>query len=301
MSRIPKALLRDKYLILMVLPAIALLVLFHYIPIYGIVTAFQNYTAAGGFFGSKWVGLKHFRAFVQDPYTLTITVNTITLNLCCLAFTFPAPIILAIFFNEMRGVGYKRVCQTVTYMPNFISVVIVVGLVKEFTAYDTGAVNELLAFLGMERINFLFKPFWFVFWYVFSKAWQGTGFGTILYLAALSNVNVELYDSARIDGANRMQKILHIDLPSILPTIVLLLIFAMGGLLGSDFQRILLLYNELTYSVADVLSTYTYRKGLLGAQFSYGSAVGLMTSLVSLLFLSVSNAIARRASEYSLW
>ena len=299
--RARRVFIRDKYLLLMVLPAVALLILFRYIPIYGVIVAFQSYRVGDGFFGSKWVGFLHFARFFQDPYAFEIIKNTFLLGVYTVVFTFPIPILFAMCINEMKLMTYKRICQTISYMPYFISVVVVIGLVKEFTAYDHGKLNHLIALIGGVRILFLMQPFWFVFFYLFTSVWQGTGFGSIIYLAALAGINPELYESAHMDGANRLQKIIHIDIPGILPTVVVLFIFGIGGILQSDFQKILLLYNEATYSVADVLSTYVFRAGILGASYSYAAAVGVFTSVVSLLLLTAANYLCRKFTEYSLW
>jgi putative aldouronate transport system permease protein len=292
---------RDLPLYLMAVPGLLNLAVFKFLPMYGVIIAFQQYNPALGIFGSRWVGFQHFVRFFNDPYCYRILRNTLVLGFYSLVFGFPAPIILALLLNEVRFSGAKRVMQTVSYMPHFLSTVIVVGLLIDLTSLSQGKVNDLIALFGGTRINFMGRPEWFRLLYVSSGIWQGVGFGSIIYLAALSGVNPELYEAAIIDGANRWQQMVNITIPCIMPTVTILLILAVGGIVGNDFQKIFLMYNPSTYETADVVSTYVYRAGIEGASFSYSSAVGLFLAAIAFVFLFVTNKIAKTASTFSLW
>ena len=290
-------------LYVMLIPGLINLILFKYLPMYSIVVAFQDYSPKGGFFGSKWVGLKHFEAFFRDPFCWRVISNTIILGLESLIFSFPAPILLALLLNELRYPKFKKVVQTISYMPYFLSVVIVVGMMKELFSMNNGPVNELLAALGLERKNFFMMPSAFRPLYIGSGIWQGIGYSSIIYLAAIAGINPEMYESAVLDGASRLKQIWYITLPSILPTISILFILAVAGILGNDYQKILLMYSPRTYSTADVVNTYVYRYGIetAGNHLSYSSAVGLLVNLVSLVFLVIANTVTGRLSETSLF
>jgi putative aldouronate transport system permease protein len=292
---------RDYQFYLMVLPGLAITLVFRYVPIYGIIMAFQDFSPAKGYLGSRFVGLKHIASFIHDPYFFRSIKNTVVLGVSSLTFGFPAAIILALLFNEVTSPGLKRVYQTISYVPYFLSTVIVVGLMMEMTGVEEGIVNQVLVAIGVKRIQFFAEPGWFVPLYITSGIWQGVGFGSIIYLAAISGINPDLYEAARIDGAGRFNQIRFVTLPGMAPTIVIMLIFAVGGILGNDFQKILLMYNQSTYETADVVQTYVYRAGILGASYSYTTAIGLFMSLISFLFLFVTNLIARRLSETALW
>jgi len=291
---------RDRALYLMALAPVLLVFVFNYIPLYGILMAFQNHVPAKGIWGSKWVGLKHFETFFRDPFCFRIIKNTFLLGAGSLIVGFPAPIIFALLVNEVRQGKFKRVVQTISYMPHFISTVILVGIMKNMFRLS-GIVNELVVMLGGEAVDFFTRPEWFRPLYIGSGIWQGVGYSSILYLAAIAGVSPELYESAILDGASRFKQIIYITIPSIMPTITIMFIMAMGGVLGNDMQKILLMYNELTYETSDVISTYVYRKGLLGGQFSYSTAVGLFTSLINFMFLFTANKISRKMGETSLF
>ena len=295
--------LNNKALYVMLIPGLLNLLLFKYLPMWGIVISFQQFHPAMGIAGSKWVGFKHYIDFFSDPYFFRIIRNTLLLGLFTLMFMFPAPIIFALLLNELRSQKFKRVTQTISYMPHFLSIVVVVGLLRDLTGTTDGAINQLIASLGGEKIHFFTRPEWFRPMYIASGVWQGVGFGSIIYLAAISGINPELYESAVIDGANRPAQIWHITIPSILPTIMILFILAVGGILGNDFHKILLMYSPFVYETADVIATYIYRVGIesVGSNFSYASAVGFVSALISLVFLLVTNKIAKALSEYSLW
>ena len=292
---------RDAALYLMSMPAIILVFIFSYIPMYGILIAFQSYNPANGVLGSAWVGFKQFFTFFHDPYCYRIVRNTFLLGFYSLLFGFPAPIILALFLNELKNGPFKRVVQTVSYMPYFISTVIVIGMIVELFGLSSGVINDLISAVGLERINFIGRPEWFRTIYVVSGIWQGIGFSSIIYLAAISGVDPELYESAVIDGAGRFRQIISITLPSIAPTVQILFIFAVGGILGNDFQKILLLYRPETYETADVISTYVYRQGILGGQFSYSSAVGLLIAVASLGLILLTNQFNKKAGAGYLY
>ena len=287
----------------MLIPGLLYVIIFKFLPMYGVVVAFQDYSPKGGFFGSTWVGLKHFRAFFRDPFCWRVLGTTCILGIESLIFSFPAPIILALLLNELRYPRFKKVVQTISYMPYFLSVVIVVGMMKEMFSMNNGVVNELLAALGLERQNFFMMPSAFRPLYIGSGIWQGIGYSSIIYLAAIAGINPEMYESAVLDGASRLKQIWYITLPSILPTISILFIMAVAGILGNDYQKILLMYSPRTYSTADVVNTYVSRYGIetAGNHLSYSSAVGLLVNVVSLIFLFIANTVTGKLSETSLF
>ncbi len=297
-----QAVRKTKYLQFLILPGLAFYIIFRYIPMYGILLAFKDYNTRLGVFGSPWIGLEQFRRFFAYPFCFRIIKNTFLLSFYSLLFGFPAPIILALFLNELRGAFYKRFVQTISYLPHFISVAAMVGIMTVFLSPRTGFVNLVLSrVFDIKPIFFMADPRWFRFLYVGSGIWQHVGWGAIIYLAALSQVDMQLYDSATVDGASRLRMIRHIALPTIAPTIVILLVLRMGTLFASGFEKVLLMYNPVTYEVADIIATYVYRRGLQHAEYSYGAAVGLFNSLINLTFLVTANWLARRVSEYSLW
>lgn len=291
---------RHRYLYLMILPGFLTVLIFNYFPMYGILIAFKNFNASQGIMGSPWVGFKYFNSFFHDPMATNVLKNTLVLGLYSLFWSFPAPIILALLFNELKSKRFKKMVQTVSYFPHFISVVIVVGLIKVYTSRE-GLINHIIAFFGGQPTSFLLEPGWFRTIFISSGIWQGIGFGAILYLAAMSGIDTSLYDVADVDGAGRWKKILHITWPAIRPTTVIMLIFATGGILGTDFQKVILMYNPSTYSVADVIGSYVYRQGILGAQYAYTTAIGLFMSVVSFVILFITNWISRKVSETSLF
>lgn len=292
---------RNIVLYVMVLPGVLMLIIFNYFPMYGIVMAFQNFKPALGFFNSPWVGSLHFERLITDSQFIRTFKNTIILGVYTLFFTFPAPILLALMLNEIKHSAFKRVSQTISYMPYFLSTVIIVGIMKDMLSMNDGVVNNTIAWLGFSKIDFFTSPEWFRTLYIGSTFWQNIGFSSIIYLAALSGINPELYEAAKIDGAGRIKQIIYLTIPCIMPTIIILLIFAVGGIVGNDWQKILLIYNPATYTTSDVISTYVYRSGIEGASQSYASAVGLFNSVVSMILLVSTNYIARKAGETSLW
>jgi len=285
----------------MVLPGFLLILVFAYFPMYGVVMAFQNFRPLQGFFGSEFVGLRHFERIISDTLFRRAFMNSLWLGIYSLIFSFPAPIILALLFNEIKHGKFKRFAQTVSYMPFFLSTVIVIGLLRDMLSVSNGVVNIALDALGFSRIDFFLRPGWFRPLFIGSGIWQGVGYSSIIYLAAIAGINPELYEAAIIDGGNRFRQIIHITIPSILPTIIILFIFAMGGILGNDWQRILLMYNPAIYSTADVVGTYVYRIGIEGGSQSYAAAVGLGMSVIGVIFLVVTNYVCKKLGETSLW
>ncbi|MBE1442963.1 ABC transporter permease [Paenibacillus sp. OAS669] len=291
---------RNKLLYLMVLPVIAYYVIFDYGPMYGLQIAFKDYSPGDGIWGSSWVGFQHFIDFFNSYYFWRLIRNTLLINVYELIFGFPAPIILALLLNELRRQYFKRIVQTITYLPHFISVVVVVGMLVDFLARD-GIVNQLAAFFGVASKSYLSEPEWFRFIYVSSGIWQQVGWGSIIYLAALSNIDPTLYEAAKVDGAGRWKQMIHITIPGIMPTIIILLILKMGSMMSVGSEKILLMYNPLTYDTADVISTFVYRKGILEASYSYTTAVGLFNAVIAFSLLILSNSISKRVSETKLW
>ncbi|WJH37300.1 ABC transporter permease subunit [Paenibacillus sp. CC-CFT747] len=284
----------------MMIPVIAYYVIFHYAPMYGAVIAFKEYTPIKGILGSEWVGLRHFQDFFGSYYFWRILKNTVIISLYALCFEFPMPIILAILINELRNRKFQRFVQTVTYMPYFISLIVICGMIKDFTN-SGGIINTLFTYLGFDDKAMLQKPEMFRSIYILSEIWQKIGWESIIYIAALMSIDQEQYEAARIDGASRWKQIWNITLPGILPTIVIMFILRMGNMLNVGFEKIILLYNPSTYDTADVISSFVYRKGLLEFGWSYSSAVGLFNSVINLTLLILANKISRRVSENSLW
>ncbi len=299
--RLKKAARRDLPLWILAVPGLTALIVFSYFPIYGLIIAFQDYSPGLGFLGSPWVGFKHFARLFRDPYFFRTFRNTVILGVYTLVFTFPAPLLFALLLNELRSRWFKKAVQTVSYLPNFISVVIVVGFLIDFTSLSDGVVNDVIAFFGGERIHFMAEPKWFRFLYVVSDIWQGVGVGSIIYLAAIAGIGVELYESAYLDGATKLQQMRYITLPCLMPTIAILLILQVGELFGADFQKIMLMYSPLTYETADVISTYVYRSGVRGGALSYSTAVGFFLSVISFLFVFAADRISNRISDISVF
>ena len=300
-ARAGRALRRDRYLYLILLPVVAYFALFKYVPMYGLVISFMDYSVFRGIGGSEWVGLSNFWSFFQSVYFFRLMRNTLLISVYGLLFTFPIPIALALLFNEMKSGLYKRLAQTISYLPHFISTVVVVSMLTTMLSAQNGIFNNAIAALGGERIRFLQEPGMFRTIYIASDAWQSAGWSSIIYLAAIAGVSPELYEAATIDGAGRLGRALHVTLPSILPTITILLVMNMGNLLSVGYEKILLMYNELTYETADVISTYVYRKGILDNDYGYSTAVGLFNSGVNLLLLFAANMLSRKLGEVSLW
>ncbi len=268
---------------------------------YGLIIAFKDFSPAKGIWGSEWVGLEHFKTFMSSIYFWRLLWNTIGINIYELVVGFPAPIILALIINEVRKEKFKKVVQTVVYLPNFISTVVVAGMIIAFLSPSSGVVNHFIKILGGEPIHFLAEPAWFKTIYVWTGVWQFCGWGSIIYLAALAGIDVQLYEAATVDGASSWQKLIHITLPGIIPTIIILLILRMGSIFSVGYEKIILLYNPQTYETADVISTYVYRRGILQADFSYSSAISLFNNVINFIMLVVVNKLSSKVSETSLW
>ncbi|CAG7636642.1 putative multiple-sugar transport system permease YteP [Paenibacillus solanacearum] len=273
---------------------------FHYIPLLGIVIAFKQYDVFQGVLDSPWVGTRYFRQFLGDPYFYKLLQNTLLLGLYHIVFSFPAPIVLALLLNELKHRAFKRFVQTVSYLPHFLSTVVVVGILVNFLAYD-GIVNRFLGLMGVEPTHFLMMPEWFRTIYIGSEIWQGVGWGSIIYLAALTAVDPQLYEAAVIDGAGRWKQTLHVTLPGIAPTVILMLLFQIGAIMGVSFEKVLLLHNGSNHPASDVISLHVYQRGLVSNDFSYATAVGLFHSVVAVTLLTIANRLSRKVTETSLW
>lgn len=288
-------------LILMSLPGLAAVFIFSYIPMYGIVIAFQNYNPVDGIFAmNNWVGLKYFKQFLSNPYLFRLIRNTLLLGIYTLLWSFPAPIIFALLMDQLTSAKFKKAVQSISYMPYFISTVVIVGLVKSFCSVD-GVINVIREAFGGQAISFMTDPKYFRTIFIASNIWQGLGWGTIVYLAALSAVDPQLHEAATLDGANRWQRIRYVSWPAIIPTTTIMLILESGKIISSDFTKVLLLYNESTYETADIIGTYVYREGILGGKFEYTTAIGLLTSLLSFVMLLIANFLSKKISDNSLW
>ncbi len=299
-QKLKKDMRKNWYLYLMILPVVLYYILFHYKPMYGALMAFQNFVPSKGISGSTWVGLKHFRSLFGNPEFFRLLRNTLTISVTNLIFGFPAPIILALLLNELKSKTYGRIVQTLCYLPHFISLVVICGMVKQFVA-PAGIINDLLESIGIERMEILAKSNLFVPVYVLSGIWASVGFDSIIYLSALMGVDQELYDAAKVDGAGRFRQLLNVTLPSITPTIVIMLILRIGQLMSVGHEKIILLYNPLIYDTADVLSSFVYRRGLIDGSYSYSAAAGLFNSVINCILVIVANKISRKVNDTSLW
>lgn len=294
--------LRDNYeLYLMLIPAALVYIIFRYLPTYGILIAFEDYNMFAGVFHSKWVGLDLFKEMFSTKTFWQVLINTIRLNMLSLIVAFPAPIIFALLLNEIRQNKFKRVVQAISYMPHFISWVILYGILLAFVSPDTGLFNVILTKLGFDQIKFLFEKSWWYVIYIGSGVWKEVGFSTIIYIAALSSISPELYEAAEIDGAGRFKKMWHVTLPGIRSTIVIMLLFSIGGVMSIGFDQPYLLSNAMVDDISDVLSTYIYRNGIQNVHYSYTTAVGLFQSVVNVILLISANKIASMLGESGLF
>lgn len=299
---IRKHVVQEWRLYLLLIPFLAWYVLFMYKPMYGLQIAFKDFSLFKGIEGSAWVGLEHFKQFFNGPYFWRTLKNTLLLSLYQLIFAFPAPIVLALLLNEVRNRLFQKFVQTFTYLPHFISIVVVAGIVTNFLAPSTGIVNSILQLLGGEKLYFLTKPEYFRTIYIISMdIWKEMGFGAIVYIAALAGVNPALYEAAKIDGAGRFQIIWNVTLPSIIPTIAIMLILKIGQLMEVGYEAIILLYQPATYETADVISTYVYRSGLQEGQYDLATAAGLFNASVSLLLVIMANRLSKKLTDTGLW
>ena len=292
--------IKNKELYTMAIPVILYYFMFCYMPMYGAIIAFKNYTPVAGIMGSKWVGLQYFEQFFSSPYFKDTIVNALRISISTIIFSFPMPIIMALLINELKNGGYRRVVQTVSYMPHFISLVVICSMIKTFTM-DSGIINSFLSLFGFEKTSLLLHPQYFVPIYVISGIWQELGWNSIIYLAALSGVDQQLYEAAKIDGANRWKQTIHVTLPSIIPTIITMFILKVGAVLSVGHEKILLLANDHTASVAEVISTYVYKRGLINNDWSFSTAVGLFSSVVNFIILIITNKISRKVADIGLW
>ncbi|WP_169082796.1 ABC transporter permease [Paenibacillus sp. PL91] len=292
---------RHWQLYLVILLPIAYLIIFKYVPMAGIMIAFKDYNVIKGIFGSEWVGLKYFNQFFESPNFWLYMKNTLGISLYGLLVGFPAPIILALALNEVRNGLFKKSVQLVSYAPYFISTVIMVSILIVNLTPNVGIVSKLFSMLGVENTNFMGIPSLFKSIYVWSDVWQHTGYGAIIYIAALAGVNPELYEAAKVDGASRIQKIINVDIPSLIPVSVILLILNLGNLMKLGFEKIYLMQNPLNLATSEVISTYVYKVGLLGSSFSFSAAIGVFNSVINLALLVIVNYVARKLSNNSLW
>ena len=290
-----------QYYFLLAIPVIYYIVI-RYIPMAGNIIAFRRYRAGHSIFGDEWSGFKYFKQFIGDTSFWRAFRNTLMLNVFYLVVRFPITLIFALLLNEIKNLHWKKFVQTVSYLPHFISIVIITGMIRELLS-TTGPINGLIKHFGMEPITFIAQAKYFPAIYVISGVWQNLGWGTILYLAAISNINPSLYEAAEVDGASHFQRVWHVTIPCIMPTIATLLILDIGGLVGSGaaFEKVFLLYNPMTYETADIISTYVYRLGLYSGNYSYATAVGLFEGLLNLFLLTIANKVSKKVTGSGLW
>lgn len=293
---------RNRTLYLLFVPVLVFYIVFAYWPMYGAIIAVKDFTPGMGINGSPFADplFKHFIRFFNNPFFFRVVRNTFVLSFNSLLFGFPAPIILALLLNEVRGKRFKKMAQTFSYLPHFISLVVVCGMIADFSA-SNGLFNDLVVAFGGNRSGLLQDQSFFRPMYIISSIWQEVGWGSIIYLAALSNVDDQLYEAAKIDGAGRFRQLLNVTIPGIMPTIIIMLILRLGALMNIGYEKIILLYNPSIYEVSDIISSYVYRNGILEGNWSYSAAIGLLNSIVNFLFLIIANTISRRAGEASLW
>ena len=299
-ARTWKLIKKNKMVYLMLLPVLVYYILFHYKPMYGIIIAFQDFNPRRGVLGSPWVGLKHFRDFFGGYYFLRLLGNTLRLSFATLLIGFPFPIILALLINELRSKKFSKIVQSITYMPHFVSMVVLCAMIRQFVG-SNGFITGFMSLFGYDGGNLLNHGEYWIPIYVISNIWQGAGWGSIVYLAALTGIDSELYDAAKVDGANRWKQTLHVTIPCILPTIIIMLIMRVGQIMGVGYEKTILLYDGAIYDVADIISTYVYRMGLQNRQFSYSTAVGLFNSVVNFILVIIANQISKKTTETSLW
>lgn len=299
-SKLTKRIMKHWQLYLLILPSIICIIIFKYIPMYGVQIAFRDYNPNLGFSGSTWVGLKYFENFFSSYQLSRLITNTLSISIYSLLALLPIPVILAVSLNEAKWKFFSKTVQTVTYAPYFISTVVLVSIIFQFLS-PYGLLNNLLSLFGVAPIDVMANPAVFKSLYVWSGVWQQAGYYAVIYLAALAGINTELYEAAWIDGASTLRKIIHIDLPGIMPTVIIILILNTASILNVDYQKILLMQNQLNMEVSDVISTYVYRQGLISVQYSYSAAIGLFNSVISMILFYSVNYFSRKYSETSLW
>lgn len=292
---------QQRYLLLLFVPAIVYFIVFHYIPLYGVTIAFKDYQIRKGILGSPWVGFAHFKHLFGLESFFQVFRNTIVISLLKFIFGFPAPIIFALMLNEVKSNVLKKPIQTISYLPHFISWVVLGGILTQLLSPSTGPINLVISALGGDKIFFLADSQWFRTVLVASSIWKNIGWGSIIYLAALSSIDQELYEAAMIDGASRLQRIFKITIPQITPVITIMLILSTGSLINDDFDQVFNLYNSAVYDVGDVLSTYTYRAGIVNFEYSLATAIGLFKNLISVILVLTTNAICKRINDYAIY
>jgi putative aldouronate transport system permease protein len=300
-QQIFKRIIRNYDLYLLLLPTLAYFIIFHYLPMYGLQIAFKNFNPVKGIMGSAWVGFDNFERFFESYQLVTIIRNTLGISIYELLVAFPAPIILALMINQLTSERFKRFVQTITYAPHFISTVVVVGIVYLLLSPKTGAVNSLLGIFGIKPIFFMGSAEWFKTVFVFSGVWQSVGWGTIIYLAALTAVNPDLHEAATVDGASKLQRVYHVDIPSIMPTVIIMLIMNMGHMMSVGFEKVYLMQNQLNIDSSETIQTYVYKAGLVQGQYSYSAAIGLFNTVINFILLISVNKIAKSLKQTSLW
>lgn len=298
---LPRSIRKNWDLYLLVLPVVLYFILIKYLPMYGIQIAFKDFSPVKGIWDSGWAGLKHFERFFNNYQFWTLIKNTVGISLYQIAVAFPIPIVFALMVNEIRGKWFKQGVQSIVFMPHFLSTVVLVGMVMAFLSPSTGIVNNLLRLLGEEPVYFMTEPGWFKTIYVLSDVWQNMGFSSVLYIAVLAGVDKHLYEAAMIDGAGKLKRLIHISVPALVPTAVIMLIFQFGSVMDIGFEKIYLMQNDLNRSASSVISTYVYEMGMLGSQFSFSAAVGLFNSVINLALILLVNQLAKRAGGTSLW
>ncbi len=292
---------KESYYWLLVLPGIIWYLIFAYGPMYGLVISFKDFSPFKGIMASPWVGFLWFEQFFSSQFFWRLIWNTLLLNIYNIIFSFPVPIVLALLLNEIRHSWYKKTAQTISYLPHFVSTVVIVGMVVNFTSPVGGIINNIIVSLGGKTINSMVMPQWFRTLYVASGIWQSAGWGSIIYIAALSGIDQQLYEAAIVDGANKIKQIWHVSIPGILPTIIIMLILSLGSILSIGYEKIILMYNASTYETADVINTYVYRRGIIGGEYSFGTAVGMFQSIINFMFIIAANRISKKISTISLW
>lgn len=300
-QRLLKNIWRDRYLFLLTLPLIAYYVIFHFVPLSGLVIAFKKFTPGKGIYAGKWVGLRWFTEFFNSPFAWRTIRNTLLLSFYSIVIGFPAPIIFAICVTELRTNKARRVVQTVSYLPHFISTVVLVGMVQNMFTTNTGIVNNIIAAFGGKRITFLMAPEWFRTLYVGSGVWQSFGYNSIIYIAAIVGIDPTLYEAGSIDGITKFQQVRYITLPMIAQTIVLLFIMRLGSMMSIGFEKVYLMYSPAVYETADVISTYVYRKGIEGNNFGYATAIGLFNSVINFSLVVLANTVSRKLTDSGMW
>ena len=300
-SRILYRLKRDKYLFLLFIPIIAWYIIFCYVPLGGLIIAFKDFKPGMGIYGGEWVGLKWFIQFFQSPFASRLIRNTILISLYSLLYGFPVPILFAICITELKSNPVRRAVQTVSYLPHFISTVVVVGMIKNFLSTNDGIINNFIALLGGERVNFLMNAKYFRTIYVASGIWQSFGYSAIIYIAAILGIDPSLYESAKIDGITKFKEARYITIPMISPTIIILFIMQLGRLMNVGFEKVFLLYSPGIYETSDVISTYVYRKGIESNAYGFSTAVGLFNTIINFLFVFGANQLSRQVTQTSLW